>query len=193
MVVGETAVIENPSPIESDEMIVGETAVITPPPPTFELPSTTKKMIIAASMTAAGGILFSTLLFWLTSPQMSDLAKDQLGVAELTLSNLPFTMLIVLNFAFAEEIVFRLGIQNFLSKQFAWHGEKYGWAIIITAFIWTMGHVGVMDPNWVKMVQIFPFGLALGWLFKKYGAESAIIAHSLFNVILLIPASYLFS
>jgi hypothetical protein len=170
-----------------------ETIAKTTHMPDFPLPSSKNEMIVAALITATAGILFSIVLFWLTSPKMSQLAQEQFGGSDLTLSNIPLALSAFLTFAFAEELVFRLGIQNFLAKQFNWQGHKYWLAILITTSLWTLGHVGVLEPGWVKMVQIFPVGIGFGWLFKRYGVESTIIAHSLFNVVLMIPANYLIS
>jgi membrane protease YdiL (CAAX protease family) len=55
--------------------------------------------------------------------------------------------------------------------------------IELTTVVWTLGHLGSLDPDWVKLAQIFPTGLALGWLYRRQGAESAIAAHALFNVL----------
>lgn len=153
------------------------------------------EMIISACVVALGGMIFSVLLFWLTEPTVSELIDDGTGtdIASQTWIAISLTILVALTFAFAEEIIFRLGMQSYFAKHFGWQGEKYWWAILVTTIIWTIGHVGVLDPNWVKMVQIFPIGLALGWLFKKYGVESTIIAHSLFNLIVLVPSQYLIS
>jgi hypothetical protein len=144
-----------------------------------------------------GGTVFSVILLWLTKPEISDML--QILVRRYQLEGLAFWQrnvigaIAVLAFAFSEEIVFRLGIQNFLAKHFKWEGRDYWWAILMTTIIWSIGHVGMMSPDWVKMVQIFPVGLAFGWLFRRYGVESSIIAHGLFNVVLLIPGQYLIS
>jgi len=133
---------------------------------------------------AIGSIIYSSVLFLLTSPRISDLAEQVFGegvsVADSSVSLL--SLLIVLEFAFAEEITFRLGIQNYLAKQLNWQGNKYWIAIALTAALWTLGHTGIVEPDWVKLLQIFPIGLALGWLFRKVGTEGCILAHALFNV-----------
>ncbi len=93
--------------------------------------------------------------------------------------------LILIAFAFGEEILFRLGIQNFLAKQFRLNGNRYWVAVVVTSGIWSLGHANTLNPEWVKMVQIFPLGIALGFLFKKHGLESCIIAHGIFNLIMM--------
>lgn len=152
-----------------------------------------RNMILSSSAVAFAGIVFSVLLFWMTKPSISDIIMTRFAIDPSNNIQTPtlLTILIVLVFAFAEEIIFRLGIQNFFAKCFRWQSHKYWLAIILTTSIWTLGHVGMMEPNWVKLVQIFPFGIALGWLFRKYGTESCIIAHSIFNLILLIPSEHL--
>ena len=151
-----------------------------------------KKLIYTVSIIATGSILYSVVLFLLTSPTVS---RDFQFLNQYGLDNYtpPFFVLLiaVIFIAFVEEIAFRLGIQNFLAVYFKLNGKKYWLAILITAIIWTLGHWGAMDPGWVKMVQIFPAGLALGWTFKKYGIEACIIIHVLFNVIMAILAPHM--
>ncbi len=63
--------------------------------------------------------------------------------------------------------------------------RRYGYAtaIVLTAALWSLGHVGALNPDWVKLAQIFPLGLALGWLYRRQGTESTIMVHALFNVL----------
>jgi membrane protease YdiL (CAAX protease family) len=132
------------------------------------------------------GILYSVILFSLTSPQLSDMLQKTIGPASAEFENAVTvqTILLVLEFAVAEELIFRLGIQSFLVKYLKLEGARYWIAILITSALWTLGHVGGLDPEWVKLAQVFPVGLMLGWLFRKYGVESTILAHGLFNVVL---------
>ena len=96
---------------------------------------------------------------------------------------MPLTLVILLEFAFAEELIFRLGIQNYLGAKLI--NKRYGYAIAVafTAALWAMAHVGSLNPDWVKLAQIFPLGLALGWLYRRQGTESTIMAHALFNFV----------
>ena len=143
----------------------------------------------------AGAILFSVILFKLTSPQLSEimkqLSKDQ--GARLGISSEPtlLTALVLIAFAFGEEILFRLGIQNYLAQQFRRNGNKYWIAVVLTSAIWALAHANILAPEWVKIVQIFPFGIALGFLFKKYGLESCIFAHGIFNLSMMWIGPYL--
>ena len=82
-----------------------------------------------------------------------------------------------------EELTFRLAIQNQLARLFRWHETRYWRAIVLTTLLWTFVHAGAVDPDWVKFVQIFPLGLALGWMFRRYGIESCVAAHVLLNVL----------
>ncbi|UCC96968.1 MAG: CPBP family intramembrane metalloprotease [Phycisphaerales bacterium] len=173
------ALTEAPSTAESERHDAPSQTVETRPeqPPTPKINVNTYVSIPIAI--GIGAVVYSAVLFWLTSPQMSDIVKQKFGESNaMSLTGL----LLLLEHAFAEEIVFRLGIQNYLAKQLSWRGKKYWIAISLSAILWTLGHTGVMEPNWVKLAQIFPVGLALGWLFKRLGTESCILAHALFNV-----------
>lgn len=138
------------------------------------------------------GIVYTAVLFLLTSPELPEIWQKE-GVPPLAGSEHGITIqviLLVLDIAIAEEIVFRLGIQSYLVKYLKLEGQRYWIAILITSVLWTLAHAGNLDPAWVKMAQIFPMGLMLGWLFRKYGVESTVLAHGLFNVVIGFLASY---
>ncbi len=143
------------------------------------------------------GILYSSILFLLTTPQLSEIAQQEFGVSSIgsegviTIQNVFVLLQFAIAIAIAEEIVFRLGIQNFLAKHLKLQSENYWIAIFITSVLWSLGHAGVLEPEWVKLAQIFPVGLMLGWLYKKFGAESTMLAHGIFNLVLIFLSVYL--
>ena len=158
-------------------------------------PFTGRNYIITIIGVVASAILFSVILFKLTSPGLSDAVKqlsESQGV-KLGISDEPSVLLalIVVAFAFSEEIIFRLGIQNYLAKQFRLTGNRYWVAVVLTSGLWSLAHANILNPEWVKIVQIFPLGIALGFLFKKYGLESCILAHGIFNLSMMGLGSYL--
>ena len=169
--------------------------------PVMEMPSrpsvTPPQALGATLIVVAGALLYTVVLFTVTTPRLSQIVRSltdfdtaQLGLGStVTLA----TLLLVLQVGFAEEIIFRLGIQNFLAVHFKWQGQRFRIAIAATAALWAMGHSGMLDPDWVKLAQIFPVGLALGWLYDRFGIESAILAHGLFNVAGLILTPSLIS
>jgi len=143
--------------------------------------------LLATGGVVAGALVWTTVLFAAASPQLSralrqmtesDLAQAGF-VSTITLS----ALVLVVQFAFAEELMFRLAIQNILAKTLNFGLARYRTAIVLTSALWAAGHSGQLDPDWVKLAQIFPIGLAFGWLYQKYGAESSITAHVLFNLI----------
>ncbi len=159
--------------------------------------STRPNSILAVIGVIAGGIAFSVILFKLTSPQLSESLKEltKLQGAKLGISDEPSVLLalVVITFAFSEEILFRLGIQNYLAKQFKLTDSKYWIAVVLTSGLWSIAHANILNPEWVKIVQIFPLGIALGFLFKKSGLESCILAHGIFNIGMMCLSPYLFT
>ena len=121
--------------------------------------------VLAVIGVIAGGIVFSVILFKVTSPQLSESIKEmsKLQGAKLGISAEPSFLLalVVITFAFGEEILFRLGIQNYLAKQFKLTENRYWIAIVLTSGLWSIAHANILDPEWVKIVQIFPLGIAL--------------------------------
>jgi len=146
-----------------------------------------KEYFIKVLWVSAISIFYSIILFLLTKPHMSELAQQKFGSPTANLESAVTIQGILLFFeiAIAEEIVFRLGIQNFLVKYMKLQNNNYWIAIVITSALWTLGHAGVLEPEWVKLAQIFPVGLLFGWLYKKFGAESTMLAHGIFNLVLV--------
>jgi membrane protease YdiL (CAAX protease family) len=157
--------------------------------------------IAGALIVAFLGVVYSLVLFVLFSPRMSEsmrLMRDveniqrtvdmkSVGSSQAVVQAVLFLLLVALG----EEIVFRLGVQSFLAKYLRLSPSRYWIAIVATTIIWTIGHAGVLEPAWVKLVQIFPMGLMLGWLCQHYGVESSILAHMVFNLALVFPSSSL--
>lgn len=147
-----------------------------------------KAYLLSTTGVILGSSLFSIILFKLTSPTASEAVKNLLDWdAVLQQPNtMPSLTLIILIMAvvIAEEVTFRLVIQNYLVKQFKLE-NKYWIPIVLSSLMWTLAHGNTLIPEWVKFAQIFPIGLALGALYKKFGLESVIIAHGGFNIIMM--------
>ncbi|MDD3627445.1 MAG: CPBP family intramembrane metalloprotease, partial [bacterium] len=81
-----------------------------------------------------------------------------------------------------EEIVFRLFIQRGLTKLI----NKKFWgpfiSITLVSIVWAFGHYGTLVPGWVKILQIFIFGILLGILSRRHGIGSCILVHVMFNI-----------
>jgi membrane protease YdiL (CAAX protease family) len=142
---------------------------------------------ITVAAVALGSVLYSLLLFEITQPQVMTQVKTLPNL----IPNLPDMMgctkisgvMFGLGAAIVEEIAFRLGIQNFLASKLKWRENRYWIAIVATAALWASWHMGGLDPEYVKFLQVFPMGVALGFLFRRYGTEACIFAHGAFNVI----------
>ncbi len=134
--------------------------------------------IVGVSIAA---VAYSVVLFLITHPRPGLIAQN-LDVSSVQIVT-PLTLVVLLEFAFVEELIFRLAIQNYLGAKLIKRRYGYAIAVVITAAFWSMAHVGALNPDWVKLAQIFPLGLALGWLYRRQGAESTIMAHALFNLL----------
>jgi len=147
-----------------------------------------KSYIISTTAVILGSVIFSYVLFKITSPSISETMKNVLinssATGEISAAPTVQSILAISAIAISEEIGFRFVIQNYLAKIFKLDGKKYWIAIIFSAFFWTLAHGNTLNPEWVKFAQIFPIGIALGGLYKKYGLESSIFAHVGFNLIL---------
>ncbi|MGF7059492.1 CPBP family intramembrane glutamic endopeptidase [Brassicibacter mesophilus] len=139
-----------------------------------------------------GSVGFSYILFKLTTPSASEAIKRSIDNGDVV-TDLGGTLsvdiiLLFIGVVIAEEIIFRFVIPNYLAVQFKLGENKYWITIVASSILWALAHANTLDPEWVKFVQIFPVGLALGAIYKKYGLESCIIAHSGFNILMIYVA-----
>lgn len=138
--------------------------------------------VLIGLLLAAAWSVYTMLLFAATNPEVTDVAKRQFGETPSQAWDVVVAMIAVSVAALAEELVYRLGIQNFLARVLGWWDHRYWLVILLSATLWSIGHVGVLDPIWVKLVQIFPAGLALGWIARKHGIEACVLGHVVFNL-----------
>ena len=168
-----------PQPIEPPASI--ESAAPIEPPPVAPPPVNWRRYWLTILGVSLGAVAYSAVLFLITRPHPG-LIVQNLDLSDAPVMT-PLTLVVLLEFAFVEELMFRLGIQNYLGAKLANKRNGYAIAIILTAALWSLGHVGSLSPDWVKLAQVFPLGLALGWLYRRQGVESTIMTHALFNLI----------
>ena len=144
---------------------------------------------LAAVVTAIAFVAVTALLFKFTRPHLSrtllGFGHVRIDARRLSIAPQALALLIGLYQAVLEEVIYRLGVQGFLVRRLKLSGRTVWIAIVASAALWTAAHAGTLDPNWVKMVQLFPLGLALGVLLRDYGLEIAILAHAFFNVLII--------
>jgi len=95
-------------------------------------------------------------------------------------------ILAVASLGFGEEITFRLGLQNGLTYLFRTSRFAHYWAVLATAGFWSLGHIGTLEPGWVKFAQVFAIGLVLGQMNRRFGVIPCIVTHSTFNVVMVL-------
>lgn len=148
-----------------------------------------KSYILSIAAVIICSAAFSYVLFKITSPAASEFMKKSFGngdiITEVGRTPSPGLILTITGVVITEELSVRFVIQNFFAKQFKLVGNRYWIAIVLSSLFWTLAHANMLNPDWVKFVQIFPIGIALGGIFKKFGLESSIFAHAGFNVIMV--------
>jgi membrane protease YdiL (CAAX protease family) len=141
--------------------------------------------VSAGLLVGAAAVAHTITLFSLAKPRMSETMHQLFGDgsdANTDILTAVQLVLFVVQIALAEEITFRLGVLSMLAYMF--RNQRAGtWiAIALTSVIWTIGHASTLEPEWVKFAQILPAGIALGWLQRRYGLETAFLAHAVLNV-----------
>ncbi len=157
-------------------------------PTAYGLTRPTGKTLSYALLATTFMAVFSIVLFVLTKPTIGAFFQSPEALS----TEVSFAVLIAVSVvAFAEEITFRLGLQNGLT--YLARGSRYGhhWAVVLTTAFWTVAHVGSLDPNWVKYVQVFAFGLVLGHMNRRLGIVPCIVTHVLFNMLMVFVSAEL--
>ena len=163
-------------------------AAETGQPAAYGLATPSGKTLSYAVLVTAFMAVFSIVLFLLTKPTIGAVFESPEALS----TEVSFSVLIAVSaIAFSEEIVFRLGLQNGLT--YLWRGSRYGhhWAVLVTTVFWTIAHIGSLEPNWVKFVQVFAFGLVLGHMNRRLGIVPCIVTHVLFNVLMVFVSAEL--
>jgi len=186
------------APAPEERASVQAVHVVAPPPPSprpgwaeseaFKRVRGAGAMLAITLAAGLAAVLYSEGLFWLARPRISPMLKQlqetfqvEFGIEE----GMSFIVAVALvEVAFAEELIFRLGIQNFFGNYIGRTRGRYWLAIFATAALWTLLHSGVVQPDWVKYAQIFPLGVALGWLYRKCGIGACIAVHAMLNLIM---------
>ncbi len=101
---------------------------------------------------------------------------------------LPLAEIVIgINAGFIEELFYRigyLGIFVYLLRR-----SKYNWeiAIILSTIFWLDSHFhDIGDYNYIRIIELLPIGLTLGYVLKKYGFESSVLMHVITNLIITI-------
>ncbi len=157
-----------------------------PFPKLYGLPDATSGWLIGAGAGLLFGIL-STLAFHLLGIEIGSLLDFAMDLTpDLDRDAGWFQWGVVLPAACAaavgEELLFRGVVQRWLEK---WFGgtERAGWvAIVLTSVFWAILHAPNTTAPGMKILQIFLIGLFFGWLARRSGVESAIVAHVCLNI-----------
>ena len=120
------------------------------------------------------------------SPELTD--WYQKGVGESGDAFVLATAILTYLAPFVEETIFRGFALPEIAALFGWRRAKrpaiaYVVAIVLTSALWSVGHGGVIDPEWVKWIQIFGIGCVLGVARFRLGLEACIVLHMLFNLV----------
>lgn len=156
-------------------------------------PAAWRGWAVSTLAVAAAAVAYSAVLFHLTMPRSSEvLTKLPRLNPDDAYRLTPAALVALVTAAFSEEILFRLGIQGFLARYLNGQGRRYWVPVVLASLVWTVQHAGAVEPGWVKLVQVFPIGVLLGWLYRRQGVESCMVAHALFNLAMAPLAPFLF-
>lgn len=130
-------------------------------------------------------IVFTEFLVYVIHPVTSDQGKK---ASELMLSFYLSKDVGAFHIAscapWVEEVTWRFFLPALLLYLLKNMRLKWIYTIVITSTVWSLAHAGMLHPEWMRFIQIFIYGLLLGWLFKKRGLEACLLSHMTCNIIL---------
>lgn len=91
--------------------------------------------------------------------------------------------------AVIEEILFRgymLPRSELLMVKLGLGRKAYPIAVVISSAIFSLGHSLLIEPAYLKIGQSFLLGTVLAYTARRWGLESAVVFHSVFNVVAVI-------
>jgi len=91
----------------------------------------------------------------------------------------------------SEETIYRLYLINFLQSL----GLGNFFPVVFSAVFWALAHAGgEVHPFYLRMIEIFPVGIGLGFLYLKFGYFFVLAVHFLTDLILMgLPGIYVSS
>jgi membrane protease YdiL (CAAX protease family) len=93
--------------------------------------------------------------------------------------SLPTNLANALAAAASEELLFRVLL---LGGVLTWTRSRR-LALVLSATLWSLLHLGLLEPNWIKLLQVYPAGILLGHLCLSRGPRSALQAHLTWNLL----------
>jgi membrane protease YdiL (CAAX protease family) len=114
-----------------------------------------------------------SLMRWLRLEEMDPWLRAPTAMALLTLAPI------------VEECLFRHYLLYRIAGWLGRHRPDPSWtinAIVLTSILFALGHLGQIEPFWLKWLQVFVPGLVLGVTAWKHGLEAAIALHWGFNL-----------
>lgn len=134
---------------------------------------------------------FTYILFKITNPKMAHYLQDQTESFDLDNAIPTTAILFFVLIALYEEIIFRLFTQNFLMRLFRRISFGKILAVILTSIFFAYGHTGILENDWVKLLQTFVIGLVLSHSMLKYGMEASLTIHIILNLFAIFAANIL--
>lgn len=87
--------------------------------------------------------------------------------------------------AVVEEMIVRIFIIALLLKVLNDYRHKWLIAIVLSSVFWTLLHLQNEIQIWVRIIQVFPMGMVLGYIMKVYGFNTCLYIHVLSNTLVI--------
>lgn len=144
-----------------------------------------RTFVLLAAITLIPLVLSSILL--LLIPWRADASQTKRLEPSLhgQASNLLFGTFLLMSAAVAEEAIWRhyfLGRLVAFLRRWICPPSAARIAAVVTSLIFVCGHASMLEPAWLKDVQILIYGISLAVCQVKLGTECAVLVHFIYNV-----------
>lgn len=125
--------------------------------------------------------LWTFILFGLLKPEASELAEAMTPKEDSLLTWVYLFLSVSVMAPLSEEILFRHYAMGFLYHVLGTGKAAVFFNLLITATVFGIAHVSILTEDWIKILQVIPLGMVLGYVNDKRGIEHSILLHAFFN------------
>lgn len=91
--------------------------------------------------------------------------------------------------AVQEELLFRFALLGLFTRALAGRGRvARATGVLLASVLFAVPHAGMVDPEWIKFLQVTVLGCILGALALARGPLAAVVAHVAFNLAVVLAA-----
>lgn len=130
-------------------------------------------------------LAWSYIIIEFTNPNVTSIAESMYPEGTSIADTIYIFILVSVIAPIKEEIMFRHFGMSIISEWFGKSKKAIVLSIVITSVIFSLNHILILTEDLIKIVQVFPLGIVLGYVYHRHGLEHSVLMHFIFNTIVL--------